>query len=324
MIRLLLPTAFATCLALPALADPLIGVTSAITGASANRPLSLTLWYPATEGTPAPVGGNAVFQGPLAVRDGTPVSGPLPLVLISHGGLRSARNSGSWLAAGLAGQGMIAVEVAAPLPETADAALNEIWHRPQDLSDALTGLMNDPDFSDFIDPSRIGAVGYAMGGTAVAQLTGATLDVPGYAAACEAPAAEISADCAWFAAQGASPDQVDTDALSVSRADPRITAALAIDPEYAALLSLPEGAEGAPPLAVLGLGALPAEIAGAGHPTVLPGATPLDGFGLCTQQGAAILAEDGGDAALCGDDPAARQAVHERIVSLAATALSAR
>lgn len=124
------PTLLVACLcAAPAVAEPIVGVQTAAAHDDDNlRNLSLSVWYPAQEGgSREDVGGNAIFIGQPAYRDAAMAPGPYPLVLLSHGGLRSAADSGAWLSVRLAEKGFIVVEVNGPRPNSAKAAVNEIW-----------------------------------------------------------------------------------------------------------------------------------------------------------------------------------------------------
>lgn len=298
--------------ATPVLADPSVGVASLDAG-DPSRPVSLTLWYPAEGGTPEEVGGNAVFLGTPAGRDAPMRAGRFPLALVSHGGLRSAPDSGAWLSAALAQAGFLAVEVDGPPPRTGQEAVNEIWRRPQDVSRALDAVLGDPGWSDHVEPTRISVVGFALGGTAALALAGGGFAAQAYAQSCDAGA--TGPDCAWFAAQDVAPDAVDPAELAAPRRDPRIGSAVAIEPEY--LDAFGGG------LAGLAVPALRLVLAGEGGAqesvgltqAVVVDASPFDAFPVCTPAGAAILAEEGGDPALCGASAQARRAAQEAIAS---------
>ncbi|QQA42951.1 hypothetical protein [Pelagovum pacificum] len=300
----------ALLLPLPAFAQ--VGHTRLDAGDS-DRPLALSLWYPATEGEPEMIGGNAVFEGNEAIPDAPLSGGPVELVLLSHGGLRSADDSGAWLAAALADAGYLAVEVNAPRPDSAAAALDELWRRPQDLTAALDTLLADEDWSEDILRDDISAVGFALGGTAVLSLAGATLDAASVGAACDADLPPP--DCFWFEAEGASLAEIDSGPLTEPRRDERIGSVVALGAEY---LDMFAGTPEIPAL-VLTLGPRPApELIGT---EAMPDLSPVDAFPACTEQAPQILEEDGSTAAICGEDPSARPEHHDRIVQRVMTFL---
>ncbi|MFW2541248.1 hypothetical protein ACN2XU_01305 [Primorskyibacter sp. 2E107] len=92
-----------------------------------------------------------------AVRNAPPPAQPLPLIVPSHGGLRSAVDSGAWLDAALAEAGGLVVEVNAPRPRDASQATAEIWQGPTDISRTLDSLLGSADWAGRIDPGRIAA-----------------------------------------------------------------------------------------------------------------------------------------------------------------------
>lgn len=308
--------ALAACFfALPAFAEPLVGVRTIAPAAGEDlRALSVTVWYPAKDGgSLEDIGGNAVFVGQPAYRDAEIVQDTLPLVLLSHGGLRSAADSGAWLGRRLAEAGFIVAEVNGPRPGSAEQAVNEIWRRPQDVSLALDWILQDQTLSALVDPTRIAVAGHALGATAALALTGGRFDADMFAAAC-APDAD-GPDCAWYAAQGVALASVDREHLENPHRDPRISAAIAVDPEYAGVFLAPSLNDLAPDTRVVWLGApTRPQFAGTDLPqAVIEGASGYDAFPLCTPKGKFILAEDGGDAALCDTDGATRARIHDEV-----------
>lgn len=310
----------------PGLAEP--GMVSLATDAAAGpRSLAVSVWYPAHDAASVEIGGNAVFEGAAAIPGGRVAAGPFPLVLVSHGGLRSAADSGAWLSAALAESGYIAVEVNAPRIDEAKQAVDEIWRRPEDLGRALTLLLDHADWSGRIDTDRVFAVGFALGGTAALALAGRDLDVEGYMRSCDddddgggdGRGAQPGPDCGWFAAGGASPAMVDRERLAASRRDPRVAAVVAISPEYLDKLSpAPAGV----PTAVVSLGGSGAEDPGEAAGITIADATPFDAFPVCTEAGPRILSEEGADPALCGETRA-RERIHAEIVAKITSFLAA-
>ncbi|WP_118135373.1 hypothetical protein [Oceanicella sp. SM1341] len=280
-----------------------------------------SLWYPAGPGgTPGEAGGTPVFRATPA-RLGAPLAeGRFPLVLVSHGGLRSAPHMADWLARGLAAEGMIVAVIRPPAPASAEAALAEIWLRPDDLRTALDSLLADPALAPHVDESRIGAVGLFLGGTSVLALAGARLDPEGLRGACDTPGRAM--DCGWFAAQGLDLHAAELGPLAKVTPEPRLRAGVLVDPEFAALMT-PESLRGISlPLTAISLGtaesrppaldATPLLGRLPGLDTVtLPEAGRFDAFALCTPRGAAILAEEEPDAPLCASHG---RAAHHRML----------
>ncbi|WP_425089532.1 alpha/beta hydrolase family protein [Stappia sp.] len=289
-----------------------------VADAKGGRDLALSLWYPAHGGSAQVVGGNAVFLGQKAAPGAAAGEGPFPLVLLSHGGVRSSPDSGAWLAAALAGSGHIVVEVNAPRPTSARAGADEIWRRPQDLARALAAVLGDPQWARRIDRSRISAVGFALGGTAALVASGRRIDPDAFRRSCTDM---TGPDCGWYAAGGIALETLDRAPLERAYRIPGLSAVVAIAPEYPDVVAN-EGEASTVPSLVIALGAngeAEARLAPlAGHDgtarlVTLAKAGPFDAFPLCAPAGAKILSEDGGDPALCGTAPQARGDIHAEI-----------
>jgi predicted dienelactone hydrolase len=314
----------------PTRADELIGVTTLpISAPERGRELTLTLWYPALPGgTPAFIGDNAVFEGAAGQQDAPPADRTFPTLLVSHGGLRSAPNLSGWIGRRLAAEGFLVVAVQGPKlgPKDASKAVAEIWERPADLSAALSALADSAKWSKHVDQEKVAALGFFLGGTAALSLAGGRLDADAFKQSCSTDPQSV--DCGWFKANGVDLNAVDVDALARSNLDPRIKMAVAVDPEYSASFSRES----------LGAIGIPVEIFNMGGPGTMPtafdasklrtassrityamllGATRFSMFSLCKPKGAAILAEDGGEDAICRDETADhRQRVHEELAAL--------
>ncbi|ASJ73228.1 alpha/beta hydrolase family protein [Granulosicoccus antarcticus] len=307
---------FVACMG-TAYADELLGVsTIEVEGAGSGQALSLSVWYPATSGTPEEIGGSAVFMGVSAVQNAPIVSGKLPLVLVSHGGLRSADNSGAWLASALAQAGRIAVEINGLRPHSATEAVDEIWQRPDDISRALDAILENADYSARVDLQDISVVGYALGGTAALALAGGEFDAPSFIQSC-ADSLKNPPDCAWYNAQNVSLDTVDQVQLIAPRRDTRVKLAVAINPEYAAAFSNGGDTIEAQSLLInLGRDEQSSSAIQTKKVThsVAQEANLFDGFGLCTPAGPTILVDDGGNPDLCGYSREERVLAHLEVV----------
>ena len=278
-----------------------------------DRPLSLSIWYPSEGGTSVEIGGNAVFSGTEAALEAPAVCGPLPLILLSHGGLRSAADSGAWLAAAMAKKQFLVVEINARAPSTAQEATSEIWRRRRDISRALDMILSDTVWAGHVDQQRISVVGFALGGTAALTVAGIEFDAMKYLGACIGPDAE-GPDCGWYARQGVALGSVDRARLSQPGRDGRIASAVAIAPEYPSAFHREENAAAAVLVIALGqqsgLEALPVRHA------LVPEAQTFDAFASCTDVGSKILLDEGEDPALCGEGLNVRADIHEQIADI--------
>ncbi|HEY9195539.1 MAG TPA: hypothetical protein VIM77_04715, partial [Mucilaginibacter sp.] len=143
-----------------------------------NRPVITEVWYPTTDTPKAKDKFSSPFLRATTVRDGKLPAGKLPVIMLSHG-TGGGRLTLEWLAASLAQNGFIVAAV----DHWGNTFDNKIrmeflkpWERPQDISFALTSLLNDQDFKQVIDPEKIGAAGFSFGGFTVIALAGAEFD----------------------------------------------------------------------------------------------------------------------------------------------------
>jgi predicted dienelactone hydrolase len=303
-------------LALPAAADPAPGITHLTDTSRAERPLALSVWYPSGESASVVFGGNAVFEGVAVVPNAVPPTVPLPLVVVSHGGLRSADDTGAWLSASIAQRGFIVVEVNAPRPNDAATALSEIWQRPDDISRAIDRILADYDWNHRIDRTRISVVGFALGGTAALSIAGAEMDIEAYMQSCASGRPPQAPDCEWLTAQGVSLAQTSLPDLGRPKRDPRVTSVVAVNPEYPGALSAPfQGVA----ILHISLGQNPLEEE---QTVTIPQSSVFDAFAICSARGKAILLEEEGDGSLCNTAAEARQYIHSEILRQIGTFLA--
>ncbi|MCC8395228.1 alpha/beta hydrolase [Paraburkholderia sp. MMS20-SJTR3] len=158
------------------------------------------IWYPADPSQPETrqdIGppGRPIFVGhPVAASAPLSSAHPrYPLVLLSHGTGGSAESL-DWLAGALAARGFIVAGVEhlgnnALEPLTRDG-FTLWWERATDLSEVLDGMLADPQFGPRVDPARIGALGFSLGGYTVLELAGARTDLAAFERFCTSPAAD--------------------------------------------------------------------------------------------------------------------------------------
>lgn len=296
----------------PCLAETSAGVAHLRDTSVDERPLSLSVWYPSEEQASGTIGGNPVFEGAPAAPDAPFPESAFPLVVVSHGGLRSATDSGAWLSASIARAGYVVVEVNAPRPDNAVLALNEIWRRPQDIRRTIDLMLADGTWGPRIDGSRVSIAGFALGATAALSVAGADMDADRYISSCAVDGTTKGPDCGWFAAQGVELSETNPEGLVGLARDPRITSVIAINPEYLAALGTPP-ADVSMLRITLGNPDSTSDGNQIAQSVAIPGASIFDAFAVCTPAGPDILIEEDGDSSLCGDSTEARRDIHQKV-----------
>ena len=150
---------------------------------TAQRPLAVTVWYPAADGSQPKPWSVGVFQFGTSALD-APLSdgGNWPLIVLSHGTGGSAAQL-SWLAEHLVQAGFV---VAGISHHGNTAAEDKQWpqgfvlpgERARDLGAVIDKVLAEPQLAGRIDAGRIGAAGFSIGGYSVLAAAGAwqTLD----------------------------------------------------------------------------------------------------------------------------------------------------
>jgi predicted dienelactone hydrolase len=302
----------------------------AIPALERNAVLHANVWYPAKTGENAVlVGDNAVFRGTPAFRDAPAREGRFPLILIAHGGFRSAPGVASWLASALASRGFIAVVMKPPtMPDglAQQSVLSELWLRPADLSAAISAVEKEPSLVAQIDAEEVGAVGFFLGGYSVLSLAGARVDPEAFARSCDGSARSL--DCIWFAEGGVNLHLVGADRLGRSNLDPRLKVAIVVDPELTGSLTSQSLRAITAAVHVINLGAskeIPSALDASQLASRIPGArysairdaVPFSSFAECKPKGPAILESEGGEVQLCDDgNGQSREAIHSQIADM--------
>lgn len=167
-----------------------------------EQALVTRIWYPTNriaQSVSHDIGppGHPIFRGHPAV-DNAPLASAqatYPLLLLSHGTGGSADDL-DWLASALAEHGYIVAGVNHPGNNALEPLTREgfvlWWERATDLGEVLDAMLGDKTFGPHIDPARIGAIGYSLGGYTVLELAGARTDLQGFEAYCHSPAADVN------------------------------------------------------------------------------------------------------------------------------------
>jgi predicted dienelactone hydrolase len=212
--------------------------------------LTAMIWYPATSGATVRhhdfgPPNHPIFRGLDIAHDAKPLrtDRSLPLLLLSHGTGGSGASL-AWLGGALAAKGYVVAAVDHPgntaLGRLTPEGFSLWWERADDMKDLLDMVLADPQLGPAVDGSRIGAVGFSLGGYTVLELAGAHTNRQAFTDFCHSALAdaictppEIASSHVQNPLEGL-PPSAETDA-SVARSgnsfrDPRVHAVFAIAP----------------------------------------------------------------------------------------------
>ena len=317
-------------LASAAAADPIAGYDRfEVAAPHRAAPVAASVWYPV--GTPTYrglIGDNAVFEGTSAYVGAAIADGRFPLVLLSHGSGGNMDNL-SWLSSRLALRGAMVLAVNHPGSTSGDSSPRRSVRLPEraaDLKAALDHILADPTFAPHVDRSRIVSLGFSLGGATALNLAGAEMNRGLYRDYC-ARLGKEAPDCIFLAKGGVDLDNLP-DAFEGNMRDPRIGAAIAVDPGFSYAITDASIAAMDLPVLLINLGGeerwLAGDVSARGSNLVgrLPHveyatAAPANHFtflALCKPGSAERLAQEHDDP-IC-DDPAGtdRAAIHKKIV----------
>ncbi len=336
MKRLTLTCALSLFAALPALAEMPPGYDRFdLIAAHRARPVAASILYPAAGPTyRAPIGDNPVFQPTMVMMGPAVAEGRHPLILLSHGSGGNSDGLG-WLSAGLVARGAIVLAVNHPGSTSGDSSprrSTDLGARAKDLSAALDMVLADPAFAPFVDPDRISAVGFSLGGSTVLGLAGLRFDGAQQARNCTT--GPDAADCGFFLKGGV--DFAADPGFSADARDARISRVVSVDPGFggsvasdsiggvsAGIHFINLGDEG-DRLGAVDVGPkgndLAAQLPGATYSVVAP-AVHFTFLGLCKDNGAEILKEEQDDPVCTDPEGAVRSEVHDRLVTAISSAL---
>lgn len=198
-----------------------------------NLRLDINIWYPSVRRP------SDVVYAPWELRvarNGREIEGRFPLLLLSHDSSET-RFSHHETAAMLARYGF----VVAALTHSGDNAnamqslftLRQLQDRVRQGKAALDVLLHHPDISASIDPSRIGVLGFGVGGTTALMLGGALPTANGWLNYCEQTTEGDPYCTPW--ARPRMEQFVHALPLKESPADTRIKAVAAVAPAYGML-----------------------------------------------------------------------------------------
>ena len=305
-------------------ATPIVGYQNAsLTLPGRQSPVFVHIWHPAKPGSPVSrIGNSALFWGFDAVLNAPPINKPLPVILFSHGsGGKALRHT--WITTQLAAAGflVLAPDHSGSTSGDSDPATTlQLQLRPQDLSALIDWLAATPPAGLHPDLTRIGSVGFSMGGFSVLAASGLRASKSRFTDYCTANAGKL--DCGWYQDGGIDLAALDQTQFEASNLDPRIRTVVAIDPalpqafqtDSAKTITIPTlilnmGLPGTVPPAI-DASTLASLIPGSTH-TYIPGASHFTFLDECRLLGRIIIGLASPDA-ICARSPA-RSTLHATI-----------
>lgn len=151
-----------------------------LTDNARGKSMEVWLWGPSvSEASDTTVAGNSVFQ-PVKGRHGREFApGRHPLLIMFHGTNGNTRSM-AWLGSSLAARGYMVVSANHPgttsLQVTQESILQS-WSQAEDGSFLIDSLLASEEFASSIDPSRIGSIGFSLGGYSALAIAGVRLDI---------------------------------------------------------------------------------------------------------------------------------------------------
>lgn len=290
-----------------------------------NRATDVTvhLWYPAKPRSPvSKVGQSLLFWGFDSARDAEALGQQLPVLLMSHGSGGNALRH-AWIATRFADEGFIVVAPDHPGSTSGDsdpATTLQLHLRPQDLSGLIDWLAQTPPAGLNPDLSRIGVVGFSMGGFSALATAGLRASKQRFVDYCDTNRGKL--DCGWYQAAGVDLTSLPQTAFNASNLDRRIRAVAAIDPALTQAFQSESAENIAVPTLILNLGspdtmppvmdaaALAAAISDANH-AYIKGASHFSFMDECRLIGSLVLGLASPDALCAGSKR--RAALHADI-----------
>jgi len=279
-----------------------------------NGNVDFHIWYPATPGGKAvTIGGNGVFHGTPAGRGAPHRSAQFPAIMISHGAGGNAGQFG-WVAAQLAEAGFVVLLPNHPGTTSGNASAEaavRVWERPADVSAVLDEIASNAKDYPFIDNDRIAILGFSAGGYTAMAVSGARVDPERLQRFCDGTDHGMS-DCAFLAKSGIDLHSLDLAPAAQDLRDPRIKAAIVVDPGIVTTLTDQSLSEINIPMKIINLGdedlvpegvyarAAAEKIAKADY-EIVTDATHFSFLADCKPRGASILQSEGEQDRLCDD-----------------------
>jgi len=139
------------------------------------RTLNVTVWYPTHDTSPLEKIENPTWKIKDVIRNASfPENIRFPLLIFSHG-YSGNQWQNSWIIEHLVQHGYIVAAIrhyGNSYPNMIPELCARPWNRPEDMSFVLDHILQNTEFTQHIDQTRIGAAGFSQGGAACLWLAG--------------------------------------------------------------------------------------------------------------------------------------------------------
>lgn len=290
-----------------------------------NKFIDIYYWYPSSKRDTDFIFGNSKIFAAVATNFNAEIApGKFPVVLLSHGGMRSSFTHSGWIASALAKAGYIVIVPKPPGVDeiTPDLAVNEISLRAADLMLGLSNLENVNVLDRGSDKDNVMGVGFFLGGTSILTLSGIKLSPAKYKKSCDDD--ETNMDCGWLLSNNVYLTEVSDKKISDLKTDDRIKSIVVINPELTKTFSDAT-------LEMVGIPVTVIDLSAENNPALKPSetilkipkvqlreinsATAFSAFSMCTEQGERILSSDGGSEICEENAEGLRQENHKLIIN---------
>ena len=281
--------------------------------------IQVSVFYPSDEKEEYILGEHKLFiSEKLAFEKKIPNS-RFPVVLLSHGGLRSSNNQINWLAKYLASNGYIVLLTKAKNLDT-KSVIYEPWFRVNDMNIAYKHLNKQAFFKNHLDNKNINIVSFLLGATSSLLYVGATFDFKKYINQCRS--IKKSMDCLWYEKNKISFTDFDTSLIMKVIPLANIKKLILFDTELSTLFNK-KSLEGltqntfiinlANNISLLDNNKLQNNIKNSKYTKVL-NSNVFRSFSLCSKKGKKILKGDKNNPSLCSNsNNIDKKVIHEEI-----------
>jgi len=196
--------------------------------------IQVSVFYPSDEKEEYILGEHKLFISEKFAFEKKILDSRFPIVLLSHGGLRSSNNQINWLAKYLASNGYIVLLTKA-ISLDIKSVIYEPWFRVNDMNIAYKYLTKHAFFKNHLDNKNINIVSFLLGATSSLLYVGVTFDFKKYINQCSG--IKKSIDCLWYEKNNVSFTNFDTSVVKNISTSTNIKKLILFDTELSTLFN---------------------------------------------------------------------------------------